>query len=65
MRAAAFIAAGIFAAGLYLALAAAMAFTPTWIGLGTLAIAATVGIGLVVGGATANEPGRQRQLGEL
>ena len=47
MRAAAFIAASLVAIGLYLAVAAAFAFTPTWIGLGMLAIAAVAAVGLV------------------
>lgn len=36
---AAILAASIVSVGLYLALAAAFAFSPTWIGLGVLAIA--------------------------
>jgi hypothetical protein len=48
MRAAAFFAASLVAIGLYLAVAAALAFTPTWIGLGMLAISAVAAIGLVV-----------------
>lgn len=47
MRAAAFFAASLVAIGLYLAIAAAFAFTPTWIGLGILAIAAGAAVGLV------------------
>ena len=47
MRAAAFFAASLVAIGLYLAVAAAFAFTPTWIGLGMLAIAALSAVGLV------------------
>lgn len=57
MRAAAFFAASLVAIGLYLAAAAAFAFTPTWIGLGMLAIAAVAAVGLVAtsGGTTPGE----------
>jgi len=48
MRTAAFFAATVIVVGIYLALAAALAFSPTWIALGMLAITATAGIGLVV-----------------
>ena len=47
MRAAAFFAASLVAIGLYLAVAAAFAFTPTWIGLGMLVISAVASVGLV------------------
>lgn len=47
MAAAAVFSASLVAVGLYLALAAAFAFTPTWIGLGILAIASLAAIGLV------------------
>jgi hypothetical protein len=47
MRAAAFLAASLVAIGLYLAIAAAFAFSPTWIGVGMLAIAAIAAVGLV------------------
>ena len=47
MRAAAVFSASLVAVGLYLAIAAAFAFTPTWIGLGILAIASLAAIGLV------------------
>ena len=47
MRAAAFFAASLVAIGLYLAVAAAFAFTPTWIGVGMLVIAAVASVGLV------------------
>jgi hypothetical protein len=47
MRAAAFLAASLVAIGLYLAIAAAFAFSPTWIGVGRLAIAAIAAVGLV------------------
>lgn len=55
MRAAASLAVAIIAMGLYLALAATLGFTPTWIALGMLAIAATTGIGLVMAGAPPSE----------
>ena len=47
MRAAAVFSASLVAVGLYLAIAAAFAFSPTWIGLGILAIASLAAIGLV------------------
>lgn len=47
MRAAAFLAATMVAIGLYLAIAAALAFTPSWIGLGMLTIASAASIALV------------------
>jgi hypothetical protein len=50
MRSAAFLAAGIVAIGAYLALAAALALSPTWIGLGALSIAVLVGIAMVATG---------------
>lgn len=58
MRAAAFFATSLVAIGLYLAVAAAFAFTPTWIGAGMLAIAAVAAIGLVAtsGSSSAPEP---------
>lgn len=58
MRAAAFLAASLVAIGLYLAIAAAFGFTPTWIGLGMLAIAAVAAIGLVAtsGAVTSRDP---------
>lgn len=46
MRAAIF-AASIVTVGLYLGLAAAFAFTPTWIGLGMLAIALVAALAMV------------------
>jgi hypothetical protein len=55
MRAAAFVAVALIAVGLYLALAATLGFTPTWIALGMLAIAATAGVGLVMAGAPPSE----------
>lgn len=50
MRAATHLAATMIAIGLYLALAAVAAFTPTWIGLGILGIASVAAISLVAGG---------------
>jgi hypothetical protein len=50
MRPAAFFAATLVALGLYLALAAALAFTPTWIGVGALAISSLSAITLVASG---------------
>ena len=44
---AAIVAASIVTIGLYLAIAAAFAFTPTWIGLGMLAIS-TIGATTIV-----------------
>jgi hypothetical protein len=56
MRAAAFFAASLVAIGLYLAIAAAFAFTTTWIGLGMVAIAAIAAVGLVATNGTASSP---------
>jgi hypothetical protein len=47
MRAAAFTSAAVIAIGAYLMIASTLAFTPTWIALGMLAIAVTVAITLV------------------
>jgi hypothetical protein len=44
---AAIFAASIVTVGLYLGLAAAFAFTPTWIGLGVLAIALVAALAMV------------------
>ena len=57
MRAAAFLAVSLVAIGLYLAVAAAFGFTPTWIGVGMLAISAVAAIGLVAtsGSSTSTE----------
>lgn len=54
MRAAAFFAASLVAIGLYLAVAAAFVFTPTWIGLGMLAIASVAAVGLVMTSGTSS-----------
>lgn len=57
MRSAAYLAGTIIAIGLYLAVSAAFAFTPTWIGLGMLAISAVAAIAHVAGtGNTSTEP---------
>lgn len=45
---AAYIPATIIAVGLYLAVAAAFAFTPTWVALGVLAISLGGAIGMVL-----------------
>jgi hypothetical protein len=49
MRAAAFVAGAVVATGLYLAIAAALALSPTWIGLGILAIATLDAVIFVMG----------------
>lgn len=49
MRSAAYLAGTIVAIGLYLAVSAALAFTPTWIGLGMLAISAVAAVAHVAG----------------
>ncbi|MGZ8563762.1 MAG: hypothetical protein ACXWWU_09100 [Candidatus Limnocylindria bacterium] len=54
MRAAAFFAASLVAIGLYLAVAAAFAFTPTWIGVGMLVIASVAAIGLIMTSGTSS-----------
>lgn len=56
MRAAAFLAATTVVIGLYLAVAAAFALTPTWIGLGMLAIAAAAAVGFVATSGTPRSP---------
>jgi hypothetical protein len=52
MRPAAFFAGTLVALGLYVAVAAALAFTPAWIGLGSLAIATVAAVSLVAGERT-------------
>jgi len=47
MRAAAFTSAAVIAIGAYLMIASFLAFTPTWIALGMLAIAVTAAVALV------------------
>lgn len=49
MRPAAFFAGTLVALGLYVAFAAAFAFTPAWIGIGSLAIAIVAAVSLVAG----------------
>lgn len=58
MRALAFLAASLVAIGLYLSAAAAFAFTPTWIGVGMLVIAAVAAIGLVATSGSSSTPER-------
>lgn len=48
MRAAAFIAAAIIAAGIYLAVAATLTLPTSWIALGILAIAVVAALGVMV-----------------
>ena len=51
VRAATYFAVTIIATGIYLFLAATLAFPTLWIALGSLAIASSAGIGLVVASA--------------
>ena len=48
MRAAAFVAAALIVAGIYLVIAATVGFAPTWIALGMFAIAGLTSVSLVV-----------------
>jgi hypothetical protein len=48
MRAAAFVAAALIVAGIYLAIAATVGFASTWIALGMLVIAGLTSVSLVV-----------------
>jgi hypothetical protein len=48
MRAAAVVAGTIIVLGIYLAIAAAMALSPTWIGIGMLTISAGGALGVMV-----------------
>jgi hypothetical protein len=48
MRAAAFIPAGIIAAGIYLAVAATLTLPTSWIAIGSLAIAVAAALGVMV-----------------
>ena len=48
MRAAALVAGALIALGAYLTLAAVLAFSPTWVGLGMLLVAAAFGVAMVV-----------------
>ena len=50
MRQAAYVAATMILLGLYVAVAAVFAFSPTWIGLGILAISAIAAVALTTGG---------------
>lgn len=50
MRAAAYLAGSIVAIGIYLAIAAALAFTTAWIAVGALAIATGGAVGTMAGG---------------
>jgi hypothetical protein len=50
MRAAAHLAVSIIAIGAYLMIAATFVFSPTWIALGVLAVAAATAVALVSGG---------------
>ncbi len=56
MRAAAFIAGSIITIGLYLILAAAIAFTPMAIGLGLLVISLVAAVGFVLTDGAAKSP---------
>jgi hypothetical protein len=51
VRAATYFAVTVIATGIYLFLAATLEFSAAWIALGSLAIAASAGIGLVVASA--------------
>ena len=50
MRPAAYFAATIILLGLYVAVAAVFAFSPSWIGLGILGISAMAAVALMAGG---------------
>jgi hypothetical protein len=54
MRTAALFAGSIVGVGLYLVAAATFGFSPTWIGLGVLAISLTAAISMVLGGGPAS-----------
>lgn len=62
MRSAAYLAATIIAIGVYLAVSAAFAFTPTWIGLGLLAISAVAAVAHVAGAETGGAEPRPSEL---
>jgi hypothetical protein len=49
MRAAAFLSAAIIAAGIYLAIASTLNLSPSWMGIGTLAIAVLAAVGVMTG----------------
>jgi len=50
MRAAAYLAGSIVVIGVYLSVAAALAFTTAWIAVGALAIAASAALAVMSGG---------------
>lgn len=56
MRAAAFTSVAVIAIGAYLMIASTLALTPTWIALGTLAIAVTAAVALVGSEQTSEAP---------
>jgi hypothetical protein len=64
MRAAAFIAGAVIAVGIYLAVAAALHFSPTWIGLGILGISLVGAAGIVMTGTPAARVGESSPLQE-
>ena len=51
MQAAAVLAGAVIAAGVYLAIAATLGFSTTWIALGILAIAVGASVGMMTAGA--------------
>ena len=59
MRAAAFLAAAIIAAGIYLAIASMLNLSPSWLGIGTLAIALLAAIGVMAGEPASSPPVRR------
>ncbi|MGZ8563353.1 MAG: hypothetical protein ACXWWU_07015 [Candidatus Limnocylindria bacterium] len=64
MRAAAFIAGAVIAVGIHLAVAAALEFSPIWIGLGTVAIGVVGAAGIVMAGAEPSRAGVPSPLQE-
>ena len=62
MRSAAYLAGTIIVIGLYLAISAAFAFAPTWIGLGLLAISAVAAIAHVAGAEKVRTEPRPSEL---
>ena len=60
MRAAAVVAGTIVVLGIYLAIAAAMAFTATWIGIGMLAISTLGSIGVMIASGPVGRVGAAR-----
>ena len=59
MRAAAFLAAAIIAAGIYLAIASVLNLSPSWMGIGTLVIALLAAIGVMAGESASSPPVRR------